>query len=142
MIKANKAIEIATTKEMNSIEKRFFDLLCIYTDFCIKNFFDGKKVTIDLERAEVRTNDPIGDGDLSKVEMTLHGKYHNPVTGSGRMPWWRQEVVIKNWIESYTEGNWKITSLSKKEHIYWIYCKYEFEPNLRDIKLGELGIKD
>jgi len=139
MITATEALEIATTKKMNVVEQRFFDLLCIYTDFHLKNHFDGEKALINLNGAEVKTEQPIGDGDISGVMMTQYGKYGNAATGIGRMPWWRQRIVITNWLAAYRDLSWQITTLETMEE--GDYGQYEFRPDIRDIKLNNLGIK-
>ena len=140
MISANDAINIATTKEMNEVEQRFFDLLCLFTDYWIKEFFNGEDVSINIENITIRTNEPLPDkGDLSGVKIVPNGKYHNGVTGAGRMPWWRQKIVIQNWVEAYEKCGWKI-STGKMKYPDSGYGEYIFKPDVRDIKLEKLGI--
>lgn len=136
MIKPEEAIVIATTKDMNKVEKKFYDLLCIYTDFWIKDFFDGEKVDINISDAKITTNQPIPDEitDISLIKVEYHGKYHNGITGSGRMPWWRQKVVIQNWIDAYESNGWKVIPKEIKYKDTG-YGTYEFRPDIRDIKL-------
>ena len=139
MIKPEEAIDIATTKNMNKVEKRFYDLLCIYTDFWIKEFFDGEKVQISILDAKITTKEPIPDEitDISLIKVAFDGKYHNGITGSGRMPWWRQKVVIQNWIDSYENAGWKVTA-SDIKYEGTGYGTYEFSPDLRDKKLRDV----
>lgn len=139
MIKPTEAIENATTKKMNKEEKLFYDLLSLYSDSWINRFFNGKSVDIDITNATLRTDTPLIGNDgkiIPNVEIVTGGKYHNSVTGQGRIPYWRQTIVIKNWVESYEKEGWIVKVEDNKE--VGDYATYTFEPNYRKIKLDKI----
>jgi len=122
-ISAKEALDKVNSLELLGNELKWFERLCLYTDFCIDNFFNGNSVNIPLEDAWL--DDPINKN--SKI---------NCMATCWQISAVRQGVVIKVWMSVYENMGWSVTPVGND----WSYynSKYQFKVDKRDLKLKEL----
>jgi hypothetical protein len=97
-------------------ELKWFDRLCLYTDYYIDNFYDGRKVDISLEDMWVP--------DLKDKNRRINCGPH-----PHQIPHWRQGAVVKVWIKVYEDLDWKISPVG--DDTWPSYnSKYKFEIDL------------
>lgn len=122
-ITALEALQKVESLELKDNEVEWFEKLCLYTDYRLDNFFDGKLVKISMD------NMWLDNPDIKNGKINCNPHPH-------QMPHWRQGAVVKVWIKTYEELGWKITAKGDTWSSY--NSEYLFEIDHRDIKLNEI----
>jgi hypothetical protein len=120
-ISAQEAMNNVFSLELKGDEQKWFDKLCTFTDYHINKHFSGKYVDISFE------NMFIPDPNKKGYDLNC-GSY------GFSFPHWRQDIVIKVWIDTYKKIGWNVTDTQGGGY----YKSYRFEPNLRQLKLERI----
>lgn len=116
-ISAQEAMDNVFSLELKGDEIKWFDNLCLFTDYHIKKDFNGTYVNISFDSMFIPNQKGSGSINCSQYPYS--------------MPQWRQTIVIKVWKNTYNKIGWNITD-DKYSSVY------KFEPNLRQMKLERI----
>ena len=121
-ITAIEALSKVKSLDLVGNETKWFEKLCLYTDYKIDNFFDGEVIRIGMDNMWIA---PVGDKEQINCGPHPH-----------QIPHWRQGSVVKVWIKTYEDLGWKITPIGDNWSSY--NSDYKFEIDHRDIKINEI----
>jgi len=123
-VNAEDALKNVLTLELNEKESKWFEKLCLYTDYWINHHFDGDSVHISFDRMFI-PNPEVKNGEINCGWQPYS------------MPHWRQAAVVRLWIKTYENLGWRISPDGDK----WSddrYSAYKFEVDKRDIAIRKI----
>ena len=123
-VKAEEALKNVLSNELRGDEPKWFEKLCLYTDYLINNYFDGKSLHFSFERMFM-PNPEVKNGEIN-CGWQIYNLTH-----------WRQAAVVRVWIKTYEDLGWRITPDGDK----WSddrYSAYKFEIDKRDIAIKKI----